>query len=376
MENILEEINKVGTKFLLPLSLKEICKIIVDEAVALANADGGKILIRENGSFKEIYKHFLTPVDAESRNHGFAYKAFKTGKSLVVDERNLVKPHPELVKAGVKSVLFIPLSYKNQRFGVLIIRSYINRHFTNRELDILKLFGSMANLAIHKTKLYYETQKALETRDSFISAASHELKTPLTSIKGYVQLLQRKFYKKKTPEANWIKQLSRESLRLNNLINEFLELNKIRTGKTDFLFKEFSMKRLITHSITEFKSIFPHRVIIFREKIENGFDRIICDPDKLAQALVNLLSSVARFTPIRELIVISVKTKPTMFVLEIGSSVNDTKLKGKKKIRRESLDGNFYFAQYIVKKHHGSINVLPKPVKETLLKIKLPKANI
>jgi len=132
-------------------------------------------------------------------------------------------------------------------------------YFTEKEVNILKLFSSVASLAVIKMRLLNETQKALETRDLFISMAAHEFRTPLTTISGYTQLLYTKLAGANTSESRWIEELIWETSRLTILVNELLAANRIKSGKLQYIWKECSLKEVISRAILAFR--FTHRII-------------------------------------------------------------------------------------------------------------------
>ena len=196
MKNILAKISRFSLKLLVPLTAQESYALIVAEGVKLIEGDYGSIMIRDGNEFKRVYT--TSPILYHSRvqQKAYSYRAYVQKKIFIVPTAKTVRAHPELKVLGMKYSIHIPLSYKNESIGVLIINSR-NKAPTKQELENLKLFGSMASLAIRKTQLYEETKNALETRDHFISMASHELRTPLTSVSGYIQLLRTKLAKNK-----------------------------------------------------------------------------------------------------------------------------------------------------------------------------------
>src|SRR5260221_3851234 len=178
MNDTLEKIYKAGLKFLDPLDPQQTYATIIEEAVKLVKADYGSIALQEDGEFKKVYSTSPVWFKSEVRKKANAYKVFTTGKPIILGASKTNKAHPELDEIGIKSSILIPLSYRKKAIGVLIVNSRKVQHFGENELEVLKLFGSQASLAIRKTQLYNETKQALETRDLFISMAAHELRTP------------------------------------------------------------------------------------------------------------------------------------------------------------------------------------------------------
>src|SRR5690349_6715284 len=131
MEN-LEKINKAALKFLEPLTSEETYKIIVHEAIKLVDASFGSLTLEENGEFKEVYS--TLPIKVKRRKKGFTYKAFKESKVIIVDiekSQQFSKVHPEFKTLSLRSIILIPLAYKEKSIGVLIVNSKRKEHFIN-----------------------------------------------------------------------------------------------------------------------------------------------------------------------------------------------------------------------------------------------------
>lgn len=385
-ETILEKIYQSALKFLEPLKSEEIYSRIVKEAVALVSADYGSLILDQKGDLVRVYSSSPTAKISIIRKQGYTYESFSSSQAFVVQEDELKRVHPEIVKMGIKSNLFIPLSYKGKSLGVLIVNSSKTKRFSNRELNILKLFGSLASLALRKTELYNEAQKALEIRDFFISMAAHELRTPLTSVNGYIQLLKNRYPSESSTEGKWIHQLWRESIRLTNLVHELLEVNKIKQGKLQFIWKECDLCEILKRALDNFKFTHPERKIIIKNCTAGKKCLVIGDYDKLIQLIINLVDNSAKFSQPDSLIMITLKKKKKEYLIEVidqgvGISQNDIGrvfegfYKGSNNLK-EGMGLGLYLAKDIITKHHGSVNISSQENKGTKVELRLPATNI
>ncbi len=382
MDNTLEKIHKATLNFLEPLTAEETWKKIVDEAMKLVGAEFGSIFLEESGELKRVYASSYEMYKTIVRKRGFTYKAFKKRKAFVVGVERVSKIHPNVKKMGVKSTIFIPLSYRNKSIGVLSVDSFENQRFTDKELDILNLYGSLASLAIRKVQLYDELVQSLESRDLFISMAAHELRTPLTTISGYVQLLKQKFKDKSLSEARWIEELSWETMRMTQLINELLAVNKINRGELTYSFKEKSIREIVARAVNNFKFAHPDHQIELKDRVGRGKDQIICDFDKMLQAVDNVLDNAAKFSPVNSKTIISLEFKKPCWVLQIKDNGRGI---GKDELPKifenyyrgaghshEGMGVGLYLAKNIIEKHHGEIEIRSKEKQGTNVTIKLP----
>lgn len=388
MDNTIERVYKAGLKFLVPLTPEETYRTIVREAMRLVNGGSGVIVLEKEGQLQTVYK--ASPKNfppLKTRKKGFTYRAFKTHKSFVIHSSGFSKAHPELVSAGVQSIAFIPLAYRNKSIGVLIVRSHSGGHFTRNEPLILQLFGSMASLAIRKTQLYDEARKTLETRDLFISMAAHELRTPITTIIGYSQLLATKFPKDQNPESRWIEELCWEANRLKDLVNELLETNRIKNGhQFHYIFSECHVVEVLNRAISAFNFDHQGRKLHFNNTLKEGEDKLVGDFDRLFQMISNLLDNAAKFSPPDKMIQVTMKANTSYLIIRVKDSgygienkilprIFERFYRGDKNAP-EGMGLGLFLAKNIVTQHRGDINIRSKIGKGTTIEIRLPRTKL
>jgi len=382
---ILEKIHAAAMRFLISLSLEETYKIIVDEAISLVDAEYGSIILAENNEWKRVYASSQLANKITSRRKGNTYKAFNSNKVIIADITETGKFHPELKKQGVKSTIYIPLSYQDKPLGVLSINAKKKIEQSASELKALKLYGSMATIVIRKAQLYKETKDALETRDFFISLASHELRTPLTSINGYIQLLYSRMAQKDTVESKWVKELYDESKRMTNLIQELLEINRIKQGTLQFVLREVDLHDLSKKAIEKCQALHPKRKITLTSKV-TAKAMVIGDGEKLLQVIISILQNAIKFSPESSAVVVKLAKKQGDYFLQIidkGSGIERKDImkvfEGFYKGDKEATEGmgvGLMLAKHIIKYHHGTIEILSESKKGTVVQICLPVAEL
>ncbi len=388
MNNILEKINKAAIKFLTPLTLEETYPVIVHEALKLMDAQRGSIFLPDpsTGLLTRVYSSYENLYKIQIRKKGITYTTFKTRKAIIINKPSIInRIQPEFRKVGVKSLISLPLSYKNKSIGVLSIHSFKKANITEKELDTFKLYSTMASLAIRKAQLNNETQKALETRDLFISMAAHELRTPLTTINGYIQLLYTRLYGRNTSESRWVEELMWETSRLTQLVSELLEVNRIKSGQFDYKWRECHLKQIIHRALSIAKFTHPDRKIILHDKVEEGKDIIIGDYDKLLQVLTNLLDNAAKFSSPEQPITISLTKKGKNLIIEVRDEghgipkkdleqIFETYYRGEHQV--EGMGLGLALVKYIIANHHGDVKIKSKINKGTSLQVELPQATL
>ncbi|MEO8853610.1 MAG: PAS domain S-box protein [Ginsengibacter sp.] len=222
-----------------------------------------------------------------------------------------------------------------------------------------------------------------QQKDYFISMASHELKTPLTSIKGYVQMLQMMHEKS---EDSFLKKalstMDRQIKTLTNLITELLDVSKIKSGGLNFNKENFELTSLINEVVDEVKHINPHYQIPVNveEKVMINADR-----DRIGQVLINFLTNAIKYSPDSRIVEIkcSVENKlVTVAVKDFGIGINEKdqekvferffRVEGTNERTFPGFGIGLFIASEIIKRHNGKIQVKSELGKGSVFSFELP----
>lgn len=138
-------------------------------------------------------------------------------------------------------------------------------------------------------------KQAEHKKDEFISIASHELKTPLTSVKGYIQLLQRSINRDdKTMAQNHLEKASIQLEKLNELIADLLDISKIESGKMKFNMKSFCADNMVNNAIEMLQQSNPDFKI---SKLGKTEEMIFGDEMRLEQVVINFITNAIKYAP-------------------------------------------------------------------------------
>jgi signal transduction histidine kinase/DNA-binding response OmpR family regulator len=150
---------------------------------------------------------------------------------------------------------------------------------------IVKWVGSFTDIE--------EQKQAIKRKDEFLTIASHELKTPLTSIKAYVQLLERIIPK----ESDTIAYVERSLLQVNkldSLINDLLDLSRIESGKLKFELEEIEFEPFLSNSLAMLRQIYTEQQIV---RIGKTPVKINANAIRLEQVIINFISNAIKYAP-------------------------------------------------------------------------------
>ncbi len=172
-----------------------------------------------------------------------------------------------------------------------------------------------------------EKQKIERLKNEFVSTVSHELRTPLTSIRGSLGLLGGGMAGVLTDQGRVLLDIAiRNSDRLGRLINDILDIEKIESGKMDYVFKDLDLRGLLEQAIEANRS--------YGEPLGVGFElgevpegaRIRADEDRLMQVLANLLSNAAKYSPPGERVLLWAERRGSSLrvsVMDRGAGIPD-----------------------------------------------------
>lgn len=170
---------------------------------------------------------------------------------------------------------------------------------------ILKWFGTCTD--IHEQKLL-ERQK-----DDFLGIASHELKTPVTSIKAYAQVLESILRKKGDgKEAEMAAKMNGQINRLTNLIGDLLDVTKINSGRLQFNKTLFSFNDMVAEMIEELQRTTHHHTII--ENFDGG-SMVFGDRERIGQVITNMITNAIKYSPKADKIIVHTSVEDQQVVL-------------------------------------------------------------
>lgn len=132
-------------------------------------------------------------------------------------------------------------------------------------------------------------------QEDFLGIASHELKTPLTSLKAFTQLLHSRFVKKDDVDsAAYLSKMQKQVDKLNNLITDLLDNTRANSGKLKFTYNKFNFDDLAKEAVEDMQRTTRTHKIEIRGKTNKY---IIADKNKIGQVLMNLLSNAIKYSP-------------------------------------------------------------------------------
>ena len=204
-------------------------------------------------------------------------------------------------------------------------------------------------------------------KTDFISTVSHELKTPLTSMKGSLQLLLNRGKWLTETERQLLTVCYRNTQRLIRLIGEILDISGIESGGMTFRFEPVSMCEVTGYAVEEMESYAMGRNITILNSVGEQLPKVYGDSDRLIQVLTNLLSNAVKFSPEGKVVMVTARQQEnylTVCVSDRGEVIQwaDREKLFKKFQQLKGSDGKtggtglgLAICKEIVERHHGRI---------------------
>lgn len=323
---------------------------------------------------------------------------FKKGQAVVVGEainsENIDNDFVlTLTRANVE--LIIPIKAKHKTAGLIMLGARESGNiYNNKDLQTLEIIGAQASMAIENALMYQKTKdfnmlleqevkmatkelrqaneklKKLDSAKSeFISIASHQLRTPLTIIKGYISMIM---------EGNFgpVSQSIRESLkkvydsneRLILLVENLLNISRIESGNLQFDFKETDLEELAISAIDELADTAKKRNshLVYKPSTQK-LPCVVVDAEKIRHAIMNLLDNAIKYSEKGEVVVrIDLEKDKIVFsVTDEGIGIPEEEISNLFKkfyrgnlsplIHTEGTGLGLYVAKQMIESHNGRI---------------------
>lgn len=286
---------------------------------------------------------------------------FADPKLLAIEQQVLHSGKPFTVSAFPLERLDDDGGTKKSWFDLII-----NPVFSNEgNIDGISFFGFEVSDLI---KAQHTTKELMQKKDEFMSIASHELKTPLTSIKGFLQFTTKMATQKKFDNIlTFVDKANKQAEKLGSLVDDLLDVTRIQAGKMIFTYTRFRLSEIIKDALDGIQgNLSGQQIITDIEDIE-----LLGDKNRLEQVITNFLSNGLKYAPDGKVLTICAKMKGEQVRVSVrdqGIGIPPEKVKHIfERFFRVEESNNFsglglglYISSEIIKRHKGEIGVNTK----------------
>lgn len=230
-------------------------------------------------------------------------EAARLGQPIWLESRQMLAaryPHlatPALA-SGYEASAIIPLVVEKRVLGVMALGFGEPRAFGLEDREFLLTLAHQCAQALERARLYEAAQEAIRIRDQFLSIASHELKTPLTSLLGNSQLLQRRMMREggmQERDQRTLRLIAEQATRLNGMITMLLDISRIETGRLSIAHEPINLGTLVRRVTMEIEPLLTRHQIVCQTPDTGPI--IEGDELRLEQVLQNLIQNAVKYSP-------------------------------------------------------------------------------
>lgn len=368
-----------SVSLLAPQNLPETYQRIVHEVCKLTGAEYGSIFLLNEGKLVRTYTTVPLKYQIVPEKNDLIFKSIQAQRPVAItlsQARGMNhfgdrRPFP---------LAAIPLTFNQTTTGVILLKSSKTLRFSKQKLEILKLFSAIASLKIRNVELYYDAKIALESRNAFVSMASHELRTPLTSIKGYTELMGHSLATGRVPNVEWITSLKYETQQLARLVEELLEIKRMKDGAIGYRITSCSAQTIIDRAIKDVAEVYPEHTFNYSHTGDAAL--IYGNEEKLTQVISSILHNAAKFSSPNTEVTIKVDCgdQSCQIMIQdrgVGMTTDEVKqafgefYKGKVRTT-DGMGLGLYLCRQIINEHQGNISIDSQKDQGTKVMLTLP----
>ncbi|MFA6519179.1 MAG: ATP-binding protein [Candidatus Shapirobacteria bacterium] len=281
---------------------------------------------------------------------------------------------------NINTLIIYPLSINNKAIGAMTLGiSKEIDDLSRGEKETLDQLIDVVSIAIDRARLHQNLKLANDhlkeldkLKDEFVSLASHELRTPMTAIKGYVWMVQNGKAGDITDTAKkYLEIVYSSTERLIHLVNDMLDISRIESGRFQLHPETFDFSELVTQIQTEFSAKASEHQMTWHTDIDPSQISINADKDKILQILENLVGNAFKFTPDQGFVSLQATVKDNFLRVSISDSgrgiaaedipklfTKFTRLgEGLPTLAKPGTGLGLYLSKQFVELHHGQVFV-------------------
>ena len=316
-----------------------------------------------------------------SNNDSSSVRTFLNGKPFISGD---AQNDPEVIAAYAKlwnihSLMTVPISKGERIIGVLRVGSLKKNYFTQDNLEFLTIIADELAIIMEMVTLYDNiSRKADELaqlnrlKDEFLSTVSHELKTPLTTIKGFISvILSGEVGPLNEQQSNFLNIADQSVNRLTHLISNLLDISRL-SSKVEMELQSLELGELIKTSVANMKLKAEENGMTLESSIERALPEVHGDPRWITQVIDNLIANAIKYSGKGAKVIVTGRNKGTAAVIGVedngpGIPEAEQKLVFEKFYRGKLVAGQpgtglgLAISKSVIEKHGGKIWLESKP---------------
>ena len=289
------------------LDLNRVLNLALNWAISLTGADSGSIglletdeemeeqglrlLVHNQGTAEgQAVTPHLVPLD-----HPVLHEVLNNGRSSFLQNITLEQA---IDSSPAAAQLAVPIRRDGLITGLITLESKFLNAIDAEDIAFVERLADRAAVAIKNARLYEEIQAISQAKSEFISVVTHELRLPMTAIKGYNDLILGGMTGPLTDQQKQFLQVVRRNIdRMQDLISDLSDINRIESGRMKFENETFTVLDTIHEVRDSLQEAITGKNQLLTIDYSSNTGEVYADPKRIGQVLTNLMSNAHKYTP-------------------------------------------------------------------------------
>lgn len=235
-----------------------------------------------------------------------------TRQEVQLRSQNALKDQKLFFLNGAQEQIILPMKRESSVFGLLILESCTEgRAAADEMMKFLVRLCDRASIAISNAQLYAEVQRANVAKSEFVSFVSHELKNPMTSIKGYTELLAAGAVGPVTDmQKNFLGTIRSNVDRMTTLVSDLNDVSKMEAGRLRLDFDRVNMQDVVEEVMRSLRRQLEEKNQVVELHLAEDLPSGWGDKGRLVQIVTNLVSNSCKYTPADGKVIVAAESSP------------------------------------------------------------------
>lgn len=199
---------------------------------------------------------------------------------------------------GAIGKITVPIKRESEVIGAIFLVSTRPSGFNADDIQFLTRLSDHAAIALFNAQLYAEVQAASTAKSEFVSAAAHELKNPLTSIKGYSDLLIGGTVGPVSKgQTEFLSTIRSNAERMRTLVSDLQDISRIEAGQMALALSSQSLVEIISEVVSSLDTQIIEKGQELAVLVPDDLPPVMCDNTRMVQVFTNLISNANKYTP-------------------------------------------------------------------------------
>ncbi len=287
------------------LDLDHVLGLTLDWILRICNGSAGAIVLIDAHSERPRLRAVRgygddfdpTAVNGNLLETGLIGRVLKSGEAHVSGNVHEEEDYHSL-NFATHSQMTVPIIHKQQLMGALAIEGDKLGAFDSVTLDTAVRVTNHASVAIANALLYEQVQEANEAKSEFVSMVSHELKTPMTSVGGYTDLMLTGMTGDLSEQQrNFLETISANIKRMGQLIQDLTDISRIETKHLHVELAPVSFTNVISDTLQIVSGPCEGKNVNLHLDLPSDLPLVMGDKERLVQVTTNLLSNACKYSP-------------------------------------------------------------------------------